>query len=301
MKAKKIAAVTCSALALPCVLFGQHNASPADLSIAGDWIITFQAQGHSVSGNLHLEADGKQLTGTIQTTHTGPGTVQNGKWSEQKLSATLVFEKHEAVALEGELKGDGRLAGDYRTEGRTEKWQAERKTTASTSTSGVYAQYEWLIGTWDVTTPAGGAPLAVQRFSWGPGHSYIWYAGSLIAPDGKEEPHFEGMLVWNGVHKTLDMLLTLDLKSGRAQEQGTLSIASDGTIVRETTGVFSEGITPIGEARVGVNGAIGHFRQTYELEGADKLVTSVMRETNSGWVASFPGSERLVMRRRVVQ
>jgi len=106
-------------------------------------------------------------------------------------------------------------------------------------------------------------------------------------------------LVWNGVHKNLDMLLTMDLKSGRAQEQGTFNVASDGTIVREITGVFSEGVAPIGEAKVGPEGVSKHFRQTYKPDGTDKLLTSVMRETNDGsWVATFPGSERLVMKRR---
>ena len=127
MKRGKIAAVICSALALPFIVFGQQSASPNDSSIDGDWVITFQAQGKSVSGNLHFKTDGERVTGTVETAHTGPGTVQNGKWSQQKISATLVFEKHEAVLLEGQLNGDGTLAGDYHTEGRTEKWQAERK------------------------------------------------------------------------------------------------------------------------------------------------------------------------------
>ncbi len=127
MKAEKIAALICSALALPYIVFGQQSASPTEPSVDGDWVITFQAQGQSVSGNLHFTADGARLTGTVETAHTGPGTVQNGTWSQQKISATLVFEKHEAVLLEGELKSDGTLAGDYHTEGRTEKWQAVRR------------------------------------------------------------------------------------------------------------------------------------------------------------------------------
>ena len=90
----------------------------------------------------------------------------------------------------------------------------------------------------------------------------------------------------------------MDLKSGRAQEQGTFSIAADGTVVREVTGIFSEGVTPIGEPRVGAAGATGHFRETYKSENANTLITSVMRETKQGWVATFPGSERMVMTRR---
>ena len=300
----KIAVTMCVALGLPGVIFGEYHAPPAtptaEQSITGDWVIHFQAGHQSVSGILQLQANGEGLAGTIETGHTGSGTVENGKWSNQKLQATLVFKKHESVVLEGELKSNGTLAGNYTTEGRTETWQAERKSgTALKSTSGIYAQYEALIGTWDVTGSDGGSSFAVRRFTWGPGRSYIWYAGSFMERDGKEEPHFEGMLVWNGVHKNLDMLLTMDLKSGRAQEQGTFNIGPDGTIVREITGVFSEGVTPIGEGKVGSAGMSRHFRQTYKPDGADKLLTSVMRETNDGsWVATFPGSEKLIMKRR---
>ncbi len=127
VKAKNVAAVICSALAIAYVVFGQPSASPNDSSIDGDWVITFQAQGRSVRGNLRFKTDGERVTGTVETGHTGPGTVQNGKWTRQKISATLVFEKHEAVLLEGQLKSDGTLGGDYHTEGRTDKWQAERK------------------------------------------------------------------------------------------------------------------------------------------------------------------------------
>ena len=127
MKPQHIAAAICGALALSGVVFGQPSASPTERSIDGDWVITLQAMGKSVSGNLHFKTDGDRVTGTVETAHTGPGTVQNGKWDHQKLSATFVFQKHENVVLEGQLNNDGTLAGDYSTEGRTEKWKAERK------------------------------------------------------------------------------------------------------------------------------------------------------------------------------
>jgi len=118
-------------------IFGEHHAPPAtptaEQSITGDWVIHFQAGHESVSGSLHLQADGERLAGTVETGHTGPGTVENGKWSKQKLEATLVFKKHESVVLEGELKSNGTLAGNYTTEGRTETWQAERKSATARS------------------------------------------------------------------------------------------------------------------------------------------------------------------------
>ena len=135
----KIAVVMCAALGLPGVIFGQHHAPPAtptaEQSITGDWVIHFQAGHESVSGSLHLQADGERLAGTVETGHTGPGTVENGKWSKQKLEATLVFKKHESVVLEGELKSNGTLAGNYTTEGRTETWQAERKSATALKSS----------------------------------------------------------------------------------------------------------------------------------------------------------------------
>jgi hypothetical protein len=71
-----------------------------------------------------------------------------------------------------------------------------------------YASYEFLIGEWDVKSETDVTPAAVARVRWGPNGSNIWYSVALIA-DGHEEPHLEGMLVWNGVHKNLDMLLRL--------------------------------------------------------------------------------------------
>jgi hypothetical protein len=128
MSKNKFFWVLCGALALPCVLLGQQPSTTAvNQSVTGDWVIHFQAGKQNVSGSLHLEADGEKLTGTIETAHTGPGTIQEGKWSSQKLNATCVFAKHENVVLEGGLKSDGTLAGKYSTEGRTEPWRAERK------------------------------------------------------------------------------------------------------------------------------------------------------------------------------
>ena len=83
-----------------------------------------------------------------------------------------------------------------------------------------FAPYEFLIGEWDVKSEVDESPMAVQRVRWGPNRSYIWYAVALLT-DGSEEPHLEGMLVWNGVHKNLDMLFVMDLNPDvcRSREQ----------------------------------------------------------------------------------
>jgi len=163
--------------------------------------------------------------------------------------------------------------------------------------AGLYAPYAFLIGEWDVKAENDDKLVAVQKVRWGPNKSYMWYSVVLMS-DGHEEPHLEGMLMWNGVHKNLDMLFAIDLNSGRIQEQGTISVAPDGGLVREITAIYSEGLPKSGGQTVGPEGATGHFRQTYKQIGPDKIQTSVMRQTKTGWVASFPGSDHLVMTRR---
>jgi hypothetical protein len=160
-----------------------------------------------------------------------------------------------------------------------------------------YFPYEFLIGRWDIAPESGGPSVARATFRWGPGSSYIWYAGSLLV-GGVERPHFEGLLVWNGVRKNLDMLLALDLEGGRIQEQGRVFVEKGGTVVREITATYSEGTRPIGQPAAGPGGTTARFRQTFRKIGPDRISTQVMRQSGSGWVATFPGSDRLVMTRR---
>lgn len=160
-----------------------------------------------------------------------------------------------------------------------------------------FGPYEFLIGEWDVKATDDGPPAAIIRVRWGPNHSYIWYASSLIF-DGREEPHLEGILVWNAVRKNLDMLFSMDLRSGRVQEQGTMSVDADGTIVRDITAVYGEGARGFGLPVAGPEGATKHFRETYKKVSPDKVLTSAMRKDENGWVATFPGSDHLIMTRR---
>ena len=166
-----------------------------------------------------------------------------------------------------------------------------------TANQNVYAPFEFLIGEWDIKSADSDMVMAVQRVRWGPNRSYMWYAVALLS-DGQEEPHLEGMLMWNGVHKNLDMLFAVDLQSGRTQEQGTISVTKNGELVREITAVHSEGVPTSAGKTVGPEGATRQFRQTYKRASPDKIETSVMRKTDKGWVASFPGSDHWVMTRK---
>lgn len=159
-----------------------------------------------------------------------------------------------------------------------------------------YAPYTSLIGVWDMIPESGGEPVGRLTFRWGPNKAYIWCAQSLLVK-GKEYPHFEGMMGWNGISKKLDMLLSLDLMYGRTLEEGTFSVQPDGSFVREITSTYGEGTVPIGGNVVGPEGQSAHFRQTFTVVDANTMLTSVMRETEKGWVPTFPGSDHLKMTR----
>jgi hypothetical protein len=116
-------------LALQLLLAGsvasaQQSTQPPS-SIAGEWNITFRVQGQTASGTLTLAVQGETLTGKVETHHTGPGKLQNGKFAAKKLSVTCVFEQHDSIALTGELQGE-KLVGTFQTEGREGTWEATR-------------------------------------------------------------------------------------------------------------------------------------------------------------------------------
>jgi hypothetical protein len=111
------------------VASAQQGTRPSG-AIAGEWNITFMVQGQTVPGTLVLAVAGETLTGTVETQHTGPGKLQDGKFAATKLSATCVFERHESILLKGELQGE-KLVGTFQTEGNEGKWEATRAAKAS--------------------------------------------------------------------------------------------------------------------------------------------------------------------------
>ena len=94
--------------------------------ISGEWVVTFHVHDSTTPGTFTLKLDGDRVTGTAESAHTGPGTVRDGSWKENKLSFTLDFKKHQSIAITGSLK-DGKLSGEFSTEGFTDKWEAIRK------------------------------------------------------------------------------------------------------------------------------------------------------------------------------
>src|SRR5262249_7534895 len=101
---------------------GTYRSDP----ISGEWTATFEVSGYSAPFSMKLKLDGDKVVGTAESDHTGPGTLSNGLWKGRKLSFTLDFAAHESIAVTGELK-NGKLAGEFHTEGMSGKWEARKK------------------------------------------------------------------------------------------------------------------------------------------------------------------------------
>lgn len=120
----------CAAVTAHHRTFNQHlhhasTAQTAD-SISGEWNVTFYVHESKTPATFSLKLDGTNVTGTAYSEHTGAGTIRDGRWTDGKLSFTLDFKKHQSIVVNGVLK-DGKLAGDFSTEGFTDKWEASRK------------------------------------------------------------------------------------------------------------------------------------------------------------------------------
>jgi hypothetical protein len=94
--------------------------------ISGAWNVSFFVRGNASPATFDFKLDGTKVTGTGNSDHTGPGTIRDGSWVDGKLSFTLDFKKHESIRVKGTLK-DGKLVGEFSTEGFTSNWEAVKK------------------------------------------------------------------------------------------------------------------------------------------------------------------------------
>lgn len=91
--------------------------------VSGNWDVTCHIVGYTVPGTMSFKVEGEKVTGTVETEHTGKGTIAGGVWKDGKLSFTANFEKHESIIFTGTVK-DGKLEGEFKTEGNTGQWTA---------------------------------------------------------------------------------------------------------------------------------------------------------------------------------
>jgi hypothetical protein len=122
-----VVALTLSASSIVLATTSQDKPSQAKADpVSGDWDVTFEIQGMSVPANFKLKLDGDKVTGTAYSDHTGAGTVSKGSWVDNKLNFTLDFAKHESIVVNG-VANDGKISGEFLTEGMKGTWQATKK------------------------------------------------------------------------------------------------------------------------------------------------------------------------------
>ena len=96
-----------------------------DDAISGEWDVKLTVHTTSVPAKFVLKLDGDKISGTANSEHTGPGTIK-GSLDHNKLSMTMDFASHESILVTGIFK-DGKLSGEFKTEGNTGKWEAVKK------------------------------------------------------------------------------------------------------------------------------------------------------------------------------
>jgi hypothetical protein len=129
--------IALSGLSLPgCAAIDRHHRAfahdfvsqkPAADVISGEWNVSFFVKGHPATpATFNFKLDGEKITGTAYSDHTGAGTIRDGRYRDGKLTFTLEFKKHESIAIAGGF-AEGKLSGEFTTEGFTAQWEATRK------------------------------------------------------------------------------------------------------------------------------------------------------------------------------
>lgn len=94
-------------------------------SISGEWNAAFTAQDMSAPITLKLNTEGEKLSGSFFSDHLGTGSIEDGTWTDNKLSFTIKIPQA-TIKVKGILK-DGKLTGDFDAGQMTGKWEAKRK------------------------------------------------------------------------------------------------------------------------------------------------------------------------------
>ena len=116
----------CSVVARHHNEFKRGTAEQTSDPLSGEWNVSFFVHGTTTPATFTFKLDGQTITGTAYSEHTGAGTIRDGKYVDGQLSCVLDFKKHESIAIKGALQ-DGKLVGEFITEGFTAKWEAVRK------------------------------------------------------------------------------------------------------------------------------------------------------------------------------
>ena len=191
--------------------------------ISGEWDGLFEAMGTTTPFALEFKLEDHKLTGKASSAHTGPGTISEGSWTDNKLSFTLEFAAHESIALTATLK-DGKLVGEFRTEGFVSKWEAKKKAVSITppaSSSRTVTLDDPISGDWELSFEAQGtsAPVILK----------LKLDGDKVTGTS-ESPHLGPGTLKNGSWTANKLSFTLEGAHGSFTATGTLK---DGKLVGE--------------------------------------------------------------------
>lgn len=209
-------------LALTALMAGAFSISASTLNekmdadaISGEWNVSFYVQGTTTPATFKLMLNGDKVTGTAESAHTGPGTIRDGSWKENKLSFTLDFAKHESIAITGHLEGDN-LVGEFTTEGFTAKWDGKKKAdnkpaaTAAAPKAGLTG--DTISGEWAATFEAQGTQVPVTLKLQAEGNKFTGTSDSTHLGAGK---------ITNGTFGPDELSFTIDGPTGAININGT--------------------------------------------------------------------------------
>jgi hypothetical protein len=209
-------------LALTVLMAAAFSVSAAPLiekmdadPISGEWNVSFYVQGTTTPATFKLILEGNKVTGTAESAHTGPGTLRDGSWKENKLSFTLDFAKHESIAVTGHLEGD-KLVGEFTTEGFTAKWDAKKKADNKSAAVAAAPKVELtgdvISGEWAATFEAQGTQVPVTFKLQAEGNKFTGTSDS---------PHLGAGKVTNGTFGHDELSFTVDSPMGAINVNGT--------------------------------------------------------------------------------
>lgn len=209
-------------LAFTVLMAGVFSVSASTLNekveadpISGEWNVSFYVQGTTTPATFKLILKDGKVTGTAESAHTGPGTIRDGSWKENKLSFTLDFAKHESIAISGHLEAD-KLVGEFTTEGFTAKWDAKKKTDDKPAATAAAPKAELtgdaISGEWAATFEAQGSQVPVTLKLQAEGNTFTGTSDS---------PHLGAGKVTNGTFSHDQLSFTIDGPMGAININGT--------------------------------------------------------------------------------
>ena len=107
-------------------LLAQAEKKAATPGVAGKWTMLVKSPHGEITMGLVLEQEGKKVTGTLSSDHTGDLRVE-GEFADAVLTlATTGGNASSKITLDGRLTGDVTLAGYLSTASADMTWTAER-------------------------------------------------------------------------------------------------------------------------------------------------------------------------------